>query len=167
MFLVGPAPRSEPWVRTYSSRMPGEAWLTFPDGTEHMLTETITIGRDSDNDLTFHSRSVSRDHAALCLEDGRWYVEDRGSLNGTHLNGTRLQAGARLPLRHADRIGIGKESVLFSCPSQLRDPETTEPLEEVPPADVPQLSTFQRQVVAALCGPWLAGGSPELLPSNE
>ena len=147
--------------------MPGEAWLTFPDGTEHALTGTITIGRDSDNDLTLHSRSVSRDHAAVCLEDGRWYVEDRGSFNGTYLNGTRLQAGARLPLRHADRIGIGKESVLFSCPAQLRDPETTEPLDEVPPAGAPQLSTFQRQVVAALCAPWLAGGSLELLPSNE
>jgi FHA domain len=147
--------------------MAGNVWLTFPNGSEHELTESVTIGRDSDNDLVFDSRSVSRDHAAITLEDGRWYVEDRGSFNGTFLNGTRLQPGARLPLRHADRLGIGAEAVLFSWPGQMHDPDTTEPLEEVPPAIAPQLSSFQRQVVACLCGPWLAGGSLEILPSND
>ena len=75
--------------------MPGDIWLTFPDGTEHELKESVTIGRDAVNDLTFESQSVSREHAALMLRDGRWYVEDRGSFNGTFLNGTRVQPGAR------------------------------------------------------------------------
>jgi len=147
--------------------MPGEIWLTFPDGTEHELREGVTIGRDDRNDLTFTSPSVSRDHAALAFQDGRWYLEDRGSFNGTFLNGTRVQPGTPLPLRHADRIGIGAETVLFSWPAQLQDPDTTEPLEEVPAADSAQLSSFQRQVVQLLCGPWLAGASLESLPSNE
>ena len=147
--------------------MPGEIWLTFPDGTEHELKEGVTIGRDVQNDLTFTSPSVSRDHAALAFQDGRWYLEDRGSFNGTFLNGTRVQPGTPLPLRHADRIGIGAETVLFSWPAQLQDPDTTEPLEEVPAADSAQLSSFQRQVVQLLCGPWLAGASLESLPSNE
>ena len=147
--------------------MPGEIWLTFPDGTEHELKEGVTIGRDVQNDLTFTSPSVSRDHAALTFRDGRWYLEDRGSFNGTFLNGTRVQPGTPLPLRHADRIGIGAETVLFSWPAQLQDPDTTEPLEEVPAADSAQLSSFQRQVVQLLCGPWLAGASLESLPSNE
>ncbi|HEX9142074.1 MAG TPA: FHA domain-containing protein, partial [Gaiellaceae bacterium] len=115
--------------------MPGDIWLTFPDGKEHELKESVTIGRDDSNDLTFTSTTVSRDHAALTVTDGRWYVEDRGSFNGTFLNGTRVQAGTPLPLRHADRIGIGAETVLFSWPAQLQDPDTTEPLEEVAPAD--------------------------------
>jgi pSer/pThr/pTyr-binding forkhead associated (FHA) protein len=147
--------------------MPGEIWLTFPDGTEHELKEGVTIGRDAGNDLTFASPSVSRDHAALIFRDGRWYLEDRGSFNGTFLNGTRVQPGTPLPLRHADRIGIGGETVLFSWPAQLQDPDTTEPLEEVPPVDSAPLSSFQRQVVQLLCGPWLAGASLESLPSNE
>src|SRR6266508_181608 len=132
--------------------MPGDIWLTFPDAT---------------NDLTFASPTVSREHAALTLRDGRWYVEDCGSFNGTFLNGTRVQPGTPLPLRHADRIGIGSETVLFSWPAQLEDPDTTEPLEEVVPSDGAQLSSFQRQVVQSLCGPWLAGASLESLPSNE
>jgi pSer/pThr/pTyr-binding forkhead associated (FHA) protein len=148
--------------------MPGDIWLTFPDGTEHELKESVTIGRDAVNDLTFESQSVSREHAALILRDKRWYIEDRGSFNGTFLNGTRVQPGAPLPLRHADRIGIGAEAVLFSWPAQLQDPDTTEPLEEVGAAsDSAQLSSFQRQVVQCLCEPWLAGASLESLPSNE
>jgi pSer/pThr/pTyr-binding forkhead associated (FHA) protein len=147
--------------------MPGDVWLTFPDGTEHQLKESVTIGRDAPNDLTFVSPTVSREHAAVAFRDGRWYVEDRGSFNGTFLNGTRVQPGTPLPLRHADRIGIGSETVLFSWPAQLQDPDTTESLEEVGTGDLAQLSSFQRQVVQSLCGPWLAGASLESLPSNE
>src|SRR4051794_3225922 len=147
--------------------MAATIWLTFPDGTERELKESVTIGRDARNDVTFSSTSVSRDHAAVTLRDGRWYVEDRGSFNGTFLNGTRVQPGAPLPLRHADRIAIGSETVPFSWPAQLQDPDTTDALEEVAPAEAAQLSTFQRQVVQCLCGPWLAGASLESLPSNE
>ena len=147
--------------------MPGDIWLTFPDGSEHELRESVTIGRDETNDLTFTSTTVSREHGALTLRDGRWFLEDRGSYNGTFLNGTRVQPGAPLQLRHADRIGIGSETVLFSWPAQLQDPDMTETLQELPPADTAQLSTFQRQVVQYLCGPWLAGASLESLPSNE
>jgi pSer/pThr/pTyr-binding forkhead associated (FHA) protein len=147
--------------------MPGDTWLTFPDGTEHELKESVTIGRDASSDLAFTSPTVSREHAALTFRDGRWYVEDRGSFNGTFLNGTRMQPGIPLPLRHADRIGIGSETVLFSWPAQLQDPDTTEALDEVAPAASAQLSAFQRQVVQCLCAPWLAGASLERLPSNE
>jgi pSer/pThr/pTyr-binding forkhead associated (FHA) protein len=148
--------------------MPGDIWLTFPDGTEHELKESVTIGRDARNDLMFESQSVSREHAALTFRDQRWYIEDRGSFNGTFLNGTRVQPGAPLPLRHADRIGIGAETLLFSWPAQLQDPDTTEPLDEVGgQSDSAQLSSFQRQVVQCLCEPWLAGASLESLPSND
>jgi pSer/pThr/pTyr-binding forkhead associated (FHA) protein len=144
-----------------------ESWLTLPDGTEHELRETLTIGRAPANDMTLDSSAVSREHAAIARREGRWYVEDRGSYNGTFLNGARVTPGAPLPLRHADRIEIGGESILFSSPAQLHDPEATNSLEEVVPASPAQLSAFQRQVVQCLCAPWLAGASLENLPSNE
>lgn len=147
--------------------MAAETCLTFPDGREQELTETVAIGRNGTNDLVLHSSAVSREHAAVALRDGRWYLEDRGSFNGTYLNGTRLVPGTPLPLRHADRISIGSETIIFSWPAERHDPDTTEPLTEVPAANDAQLSAFQRQVVQALCGPWLAGASLETLPSNE
>jgi pSer/pThr/pTyr-binding forkhead associated (FHA) protein len=147
--------------------VPGDIWLTFPDGAEYELKETLTIGRASENDLTLDSSAVSRKHAALVFRQRRWYVEDRGSYNGTFLNGARVNPGTPLPLRHADRIEIGGETLLFSWPGQLQDPDATEPLEEVSSSDPTQLSSLQRQVVQCLCGPWLAGASLESLPSNE
>jgi pSer/pThr/pTyr-binding forkhead associated (FHA) protein len=147
--------------------MAAKTWLTFPDGSERELIDTTEIGRDGENDLVLHSVAVSREHAAVALRDGRWYLEDRGSFNGTYLNGTRLVPGTPLPLRHADRIGIGGETIIFSWPAQRHDPDTTEPVEEVAGPNGPQLSAFQRQVVQALCGPWLAGASLETLPTNE
>jgi len=147
--------------------MPGAIWLTFSDGREHELVDSVTIGRGAKNDLAFASPTVSREHAAITFRDGRWFIEDRGSFNGTFLNGIRVQPGTPLPLRHADRIGLGSETILFSWPAQIRDPDTTETLEEVVPSDSTQLSSFQRQVVQCLCGPWLAGASLESLPSNE
>ena len=147
--------------------MPGNIWLTFPDGSEHELEETLTIGRGPQSDLRIPSAAVSRDHAAILRREHRWYIEDRGSYNGTFLNGARVIPGTPLPLRHADRIEIGGEVLLFSWPAQLRDPDTTEPLGEVAPADAAQLSALQRRVVQCLCAPWLAGASLESLPSNE
>jgi pSer/pThr/pTyr-binding forkhead associated (FHA) protein len=147
--------------------MAGEIWLTFPDGVEHELTKSVSVGRDPTNDLVMESAAVSREHAAVTFLDGRWYLEDRGSFNGTYLNGTRVVPGTPLPLRHADRISIGTETLLFAWPAQLDDPDTTEPVEEVAGGNGAQLSAFQRQVVQALCGPWLAGSSLETLPSNE
>jgi FHA domain len=147
--------------------MPADIWLTFPDGTEHELKDSVSIGRDARNDLVLESAAVSRDHAGLTFHDGRWYVEDRGSFNGTFLNGTRVQPGTPLPLRHADRIGIGTQTLIFSWPAQAGDPDTTEPLDELVGTNGAQLSIFQRQVVQCLCGPWLAGASLETLPTNE
>jgi hypothetical protein len=147
--------------------MAGDIWLTFPDGTEHELKGSVTIGRDAANDLRFASPTVSREHAAVVFRDGRWFLEDRGSFNGTFLNGTRVQPGVPLPLRHADRISVGPEELLFSWPAQRDDPESTEPHDELPTAGGPRLSHFQTQIVRCLCEPWLAGASLESLPSNE
>jgi pSer/pThr/pTyr-binding forkhead associated (FHA) protein len=143
--------------------------LTLPDGSEHTLTGSpLTIGRESANDLTFESPAVSREHAAVVLREGRWYLEDRGSTNGTFLNGTRVTPGTPLPLRHADRIELGDVTLLFSWPTQLADPEATAGLTGLAePEESAQLSPFQRQVVQCLCAPWLAGAGLESLPSNE
>ena len=147
--------------------MPRTFWLTLPDGTERELAEGVTVGRETHNDVILESAAVSRDHAALTFRDGRWFIEDRGSSNGTFLNGTRVQPGTPLPLRHGDRIGIGPETLVFSWPGQLGDPDLTRGLDELSATEGPQLSSFQRQVVQCLCGPWLAGSGLEQLPSNE
>jgi hypothetical protein len=62
------------------------------------------------------SEVVSRVHADIHLEEGKCFVEDVGSANGTYLNDAQLPPGTRHPLRHGDRICLGKgDLVTFIC----------------------------------------------------
>ena len=57
-----------------------------------------------------------RAQASMNGPGGQTFLLDVALL-GTFLNGTRVQSGSPLPLRHADRIGIGAETFLFSWPA--------------------------------------------------
>src|SRR5947208_5988689 len=68
----------------------------------------ISIGRRSDNDLVLEGERVSRHHARIAASDGRWYVADLGSMNGTCVNDARLDGASRW-LSSGDTIRIGGE----------------------------------------------------------
>ena len=140
--------------------------LTLPGGREERLRPGLTIGRGKDNDIALSSKTVSRSHAVLTFRDGRWFIEDRGSANGTFVNETRIPFGVPHPLRHADIVVVGSERLVFSWPAEGADPDRTDtqdPVEGVPI----QLSPFQLQIVRALCGAWVGGEELDELPSNE
>ena len=65
----------------------------------------ISIGRDVSNDVVLNQPGVSRVHACIERRGEGWRVLDRGSANGTELNGRPLAAAAQL--RDGDRIGVG------------------------------------------------------------
>ncbi|MEQ8674141.1 MAG: FHA domain-containing protein [Aggregatilineales bacterium] len=52
-------------------------------------------------------KGVSRRHAAIIRKDGSLHVVDRGSANGTFLNGQRLVANQPRVLRDGDDIRLG------------------------------------------------------------
>jgi diguanylate cyclase (GGDEF)-like protein len=65
------------------------------------------IGREPGLEFRIPDPSVSRWHATIELEDdGTAFVTDRGSTNGTSVNGTRVEK-SRVPLRVGDRLEIG------------------------------------------------------------
>jgi hypothetical protein len=133
---------------------------------EHPLRHALTIGRDRANDIVIDDTTVSRRHAILLFVGDRWLLEDRGTVNGTWVNGLRVPFGAQHPLRHGDRITVGKATLAFSWPADGDDPERTDPHDQLPNLGA-ALSPFQRQVVRALCGAWVTDGSVDILPSNE
>lgn len=65
---------------------------------------SATIGRAADNDIVLDDREVSRRHARLWLERGRWHLEDEGSRNGTLHNEQPIQH--TVILEDGDEIGI-------------------------------------------------------------
>lgn len=56
-------------------------------GAGFELRTVTRIGRAATNAVQIDDTFVSSDHAVLALRDGRWWLEDQGSKNGTLLNG--------------------------------------------------------------------------------
>ena len=55
-----------------------------------------SVGRELDADVLLTNESVSRRHAVLTLVDGTIWVEDRGSKNGTYVDGRRVTSRLRV-----------------------------------------------------------------------
>ena len=76
--------------------------------------ELTTIGRTNGNDLIISGRTVSRRHARMWFDKGRWYIDDLQSANGTFVNNVRIQANSPVQLNDGDRINFGDEVVMFN-----------------------------------------------------
>lgn len=70
----------------------------------------ITFGRDESNDVVIPSEAASRIHAEVRYEDDAAVLEDRGSRNGTWVNGARVTTCSLHP---NDQILMGDEVFVF------------------------------------------------------
>lgn len=57
---------------------------------------------------------VSRRHAQITYAEGRYWVSDLGSSNGTFLNGHRLEPNRPVALSHGDRLRLGRVELAFT-----------------------------------------------------
>jgi hypothetical protein len=78
--------------------------------TFHPQEATTTIGRSPDCGIFLDDVTVSRKHAVLSQENGRFTIEDQGSLNGTFVNRKRVE---RSELSDGDEVQIGKYRFTF------------------------------------------------------
>ena len=65
----------------------------------------FTIGRRETNDLRLGGSEVSREHAEIAHEGGKFLVRDKASRYGTFVNG---EAASECELRPGDRIRLGR-----------------------------------------------------------
>jgi len=73
--------------------------------------DRVSIGRGAENDVVLNDAGVSRAHARIERRGAIWALLDRGSANGTQLNGAPLAAMAQL--REGDRIRVGTVAFEF------------------------------------------------------
>jgi len=70
----------------------------------------VSVGRMSTNDIVLSDSNVSRRHAELRNDGGRWTVADLGSTNGTLVNG---KLAKEHQLNDGDKITFGTSELMF------------------------------------------------------
>jgi len=98
----GVAPTTQPLLRDRAMllRMDGVG-----AGQVLSVSQTpFTMGRHATNQLPIDDDSISRFHARFVCEEGKYFVEDLGSRNGTFLQGKRI---TRAEIRDDDWVQLG------------------------------------------------------------
>ena len=90
------------WLHFKTGTMAGQSMPLKPDGT--------SIGRGEDNDIVINDATVSRQHALISTEEGRFFVEDQGSSTGTMVEGA---AATRTLLASGATVQIGGTEAVF------------------------------------------------------
>src|SRR4029078_13391889 len=73
--------------------------------------DRAVIGRSADCEVPLDVPAVSRRHAAIVRERGKYFIEDLQSRNGTMLNDARVTE--RAPLGEGDRLVICDQEFRF------------------------------------------------------
>lgn len=74
-------------------------------GREFALDKpALVVGRTDDNDIVINHRSISRHHAKIVNEHGRYNIVDMQSSNGVRVNGEEY---GKVELRRGDMIDLG------------------------------------------------------------
>jgi hypothetical protein len=117
--LVGDLPPSRRWtaalrrlaegLRNQRDRGP----LVVAEPPHDAALEGLVIGRNPDCDLVVMDPTVSRRHAELRREGGRWVLADLGSSNGTRVNGWRVR---RATVGVGDELMLGDQRLVFARP---------------------------------------------------
>ena len=88
--------------------------------TRNPFDGMITIGRAPNNDIILHLSSVSKLHGYFRREGTKWLLQDKGSSNGTIVNGARLKPEEACALDDGAHVLFGPDAdCLFKLPLSL------------------------------------------------
>jgi FHA domain len=79
-------------------------------GGQHPITsESVLIGRGRECGVRLESAEVSREHVGVYFQEGMWWLRDRGSRNGTTVDGRQVKGTGPVQLRKGSQIVLGGE----------------------------------------------------------
>lgn len=107
---AGPdSPPEQSGPRSLSTESSGPLRLVSQDGKKEIVLDrpSVTIGREEGDIVLGGDTAASRLHAQISVdEEGRVYVEDLGSTNGTWVNQHRV--GRKVELHRGDWLQVGE-----------------------------------------------------------
>lgn len=114
-----------------------ELWLRYtdPDGVNKRVAvgrDEFIIGRQPDCDLAISDSRLSRKHAFIRRAGGRFTIEDKGSSNGTDLNGQPVFDPVEI--RDGDVLNFGG----LTAKAEIADERAAKPTPAAVPAATPQ-----------------------------
>ena len=86
------------------------------NGKQHRFEiekDRILVGRSSEADLCFDDEEMSRRHCVISRHDGKYFVQDCKSTNGTILNDQLLKPEWIVELHNEDELKIGDTFIVF------------------------------------------------------
>jgi two-component system NtrC family sensor kinase len=127
---------------------------------------SISIGRDSSNEIRLHDTEISRQHAQIVFDGTDFELVDSGSSNGCFVNQERV---SRQKLATGDRLRLGRTWLLFTQTVKGRDESSGPRVSIVDDPDVPDASRIvstARPTLAAAREGAAARGRLEQIQSN-
>ena len=91
-------------------RAGARALLVADDRRSVLSGDHVLLGRSRECEVVIADPNVSRRHAELRQDGGRWVIADLGSTNGVKVNGRRVD---RAELDPGDRITLGVTELTF------------------------------------------------------
>ena len=88
-----------------------QAYLQLNKETFYLKEELTLIGRDSKCDICLPYPEISSQHARISCTQGRYYIQDLKSKNGTFLNSKKVQRKMRL--KDGMQVDFGNHSLIF------------------------------------------------------
>jgi CRP-like cAMP-binding protein len=113
------APQQAEAIAYFISKASGNVFPVFKPDSLIGRYDSVT-GQTPEVDLTHEdsARNISRRHARLVLKDGKPFVaEEIGTMNGTYLNGQRLQTGVLTPIKDGDELTLCRLGLTFRLPA--------------------------------------------------
>jgi DNA-binding winged helix-turn-helix (wHTH) protein len=116
-------------VNTQSGNSIEKPVLLIIDGVQRgqqwsVDSERVVIGRGPECQVVIPDRSVSREHAEILLQDGKFLIQDLGSKNGTYVNG--IKVNVHQELRDGDEIQVAISVIIKFIGSDATVPLTIE-----------------------------------------
>ncbi|QDV48749.1 FHA domain-containing protein [Gimesia fumaroli] len=94
----------------------------------------ITVGRDLECDIRVSDTDVSRMHCQIKIRDGKLFVDDLESRNGTFINDIAIET--ETPLQTGDQLRIGPMVFeLAGTKTRIKKPSNLEPDKAAPLSD--------------------------------
>lgn len=93
------------------------------DQKEWIFERQFSIGRGSNADIRIKDSTVSRFHASVQFIEGKWWIRDMNSSNGTFINDKKV---SRCQVDRQTRLQLGREGPILELCLDTPDPSDSE-----------------------------------------